>query len=227
VKYQAVIFDLGDTLARSATWSEYAAAARRVASMCSAPENKFVELWFAHSAGLGTGLYPAYRDYIRFICRFMDLEMTDNILALGEEVCVSLTRQTITRPRENAVEVLSYLKSNGYKIGLISDCHYDVPQVWPETPFAPFFDVTVFSCQAGMNKSNPHIFEIALEKLGVKAKDCMYIADGNRNELANAKKLGMHAVQILVPGEIDDSPIREEWHGPRISSLKEILDLLK
>lgn len=227
MKYEAVIFDLGDTLARSATWSEYADAARKVATICSAPKEKFVEMWFAHSTGLGTGLYPTYRDYIRHICRLMSLDVTDDLSALGEDICAAVTRQTITKPREHAIKLLIYLKSSGYKIGLISDCFYDVPEIWPETPFAPFFDVIVFSCSVGMNKSDPRIFQIALERLGVKANKCMYIADGNRNELANAKKLGMTSIQILVPGEIDDSPIREKWHGPRISSLHEIIGLIE
>ena len=129
-------------------------------------------------------------------------------------------------PRDGAIEILTHLKTNHYKIGLITDCGPDVPALWDETPFAPFIDVAVFSCTAGMNKGNPDIFRIATEKLGVKTQDCMYIADGMRNELANAANMGMYAVQILIPEEIDDSPIREDWHGPVISSLREILDLL-
>jgi hypothetical protein len=32
---------------------------------------------------------------------------------------------------------------------------------------------------------------------------------------------------LCVPGEDYDSPIREDWGGHTISSLKEVLDLLK
>jgi putative hydrolase of the HAD superfamily len=227
VKYEAVIFDLGGTLSRSAAWSEYADAARKIASICSAPEDKFVELWFAHSAGLGVGVYATYQDYIKHVCRLMDMDVPEYLLTRAAATPFSVTRSQITTPRDGAIECLSYLKSNGYKIGLISDCFHDVPEIWPETPFAPFFDVTVFSCTAGLNKADPRIFQIALEKLGAKAKNCMYVADGNRNELANAKKLGMLSIQIFIPDEIDDSPIREDWHGQKISSLHEIYNLLK
>ena len=119
------------------------------------------------------------------------------------------------------------MKSKGYKIGLVSDCGPDLPQIWDDTPFAPYFDVTVFSCSVGMNKGNPDIFIIALDKLGAKPKDCIYIADGMRNELTNAASLGIQAVQILITEEIDDSPIREDWHGLKISSLHEVPNLLK
>jgi putative hydrolase of the HAD superfamily len=227
MKYQAVIFDLGGTLSRSAAWSEYADAARKMATVCSAPVEKFVELWFARSSGLGTGVYSGYGDYIRYICGQMGLKVPENIIRLAAEIPVFITREYVAKPREGAIEVLSYLKTNSYKIGLISDCAPDVPEIWNDTLFAPYFDVTVFSCIAGMNKADLRIFQVALEKLAVKPENCMYIADGMRNELANAKQLGMHSIQIFIPGEISDSPIREEWHGPKISSLQEILNLLK
>jgi putative hydrolase of the HAD superfamily len=226
-KYEAVIFDLGGTLSRSAAWSEYRNAARKMAEICGAPIDDFIDMWFSESSGLGTGVYPGYGDYIRYICEKMDLRVPENRIDLAAREPYSITQEYVTKPREGAIEVLSYLKSRSYKIGLISDCAPELPEIWNDTIFAPYFDATVFSCTAGMNKADPRIFQIAVEKLAVKPEKCMYIADGMRNELANAKKLGMHAVQILVPGEIDDSPIREEWHGPVITSLKEVLDLLR
>ncbi len=227
MKYQAVIFDLGGTLSRSSVSNEYVDAARKMARVCSAPVDKFVELWFAHSTGLGTGLYATSRDYIKYVCSLMNLNVPDKAINLAASMPFSVTRQEITTPRDDAVELLSHLKSHGYKIGLVSDCGPDVPDIWPETPFAPYFNVTVFSCNVGMNKADPEIFHIALEKLSVKPEKCIYVADGMRNELANAAGLGMTAVQLLVPGEINDSPIREDWHGPVISSLQEVLNLLK
>ena len=78
-----------------------------------------------------------------------------------------------------------------------------------------------------MNKADPRIFQIALEKLAVKPDKCMYIADGMRNELTNAAGLGMTAIQLYVPEEYYDSPIRENWRGEKISSLQEVFNLLK
>ena len=123
--------------------------------------------------------------------------------------------------------MLSYLKSNDYKTGLITDCATDVPTVWNDTPFAPFFDVMVFSCLVGLVKDDTRIFELAVEKLGVRPERCIYIADGMRKELASATELGMHAVQIRVPREVDDNPLNEDWNGPKISSLTEVISLLE
>jgi len=226
MQYEAVIFDLGGTLARSTTWSGYADAARKMAVVLSAPVEDFVKLWFAQSSGLGTGVYPSYQVYIKHLCEQLHINTQDNIIELAADIPFSLVKNDVMVPRNGAKEVLTYLKSHGYKTGLISDCGPELPVFWDDTPYAPLIDVVIFSCSVGMNKGDPRIFQIAMEKLAVKPQSCLYIADGMRNELANAAKLGMYSVQILVPGEIDDSPIREDWDGPTISSLKEVLSLL-
>jgi len=193
----------------------------------AAPVDDFVRIWFEQSGGLGTGVFPNFQAFIRHVSRQLSLEVPHDLLDRAADISISMTKRYVTAPRNGAIKVLSYLKTNGYRTGLITDCSPDVPDLWPETPFAPYFDVTVFSCIAGMNKADPRIFKVAIEKLGVKPRNCMYIADGMRNELANAQKLGMYAMQLQVSGEINDSPIREDWHGQTISSLQEILDFLK
>jgi len=227
MKYEAVIFDLGGTLTYGHGWSEYVDAAREIAAVISAPVDDFVRIWFEQSAGLGTGIFPSYQDFIKHIYRQLPLNVSDNLVDHAATISLSVAKRHLTVPRDGAIEVLTYLKTNGYKVGLISDCGPDVPAIWNDLPFAPLIDVAVFSCSVGMNKADPRIFQIAMEKLAVEPKSCLYIADGMRQELANAAKLGMHSVQILVPDEIDDSPIRENWHGPVISSLKEVMNLLE
>jgi putative hydrolase of the HAD superfamily len=224
-KYQAIIFDLGGTLCRSVPWAKYETAAYKTAETCAAPPEQFVKLYFAEVSGLSIGLFKTYNDYTRYILSKMALSVPDDILKSAIEFPYNVTREVIT-PRYGAVEILANLKNSGYKLGLISDCFYDVTELWPNTPFARYFDVTVFSCEVGMNKANPAIFKIATDKLSVKANECVYLADGARNELANAAALGMKAIQLFIPEERDNSPIREDWRGPTITKLTELLNLL-
>lgn len=225
MKYQAVIFDLGGTLVYS---PDYSNTTREMASILSAPEENFVRLWFEQSEGLGTGLFPSYQSYIRHICTQLEIDTQADRIDFAASIPFNETKQVVMAPREGAIELLTYLKSNGYKTGLISDCAPDLPEFWNETPFAPLIDAAVFSCSVGMNKADPRIFQLAVEELEVKPEDCLYIADGMRQELANASKLGMHAIQLLIPEEIDENnPIREEWDGSVISSLNEVLNLIR
>jgi len=227
MKYEAVIFDLGGTLVPVSPWSEFENSAKQMASVLSVPEEAYLKLWFAQSSGLGTGEFESYQGYIRHICKRMEKDISEDLIEAAAIIPFNITKGMIEVPRDDAIDVLSILKKNGYKLGLVSDCFTDVPKIWNDTPFDPFFDVTVFSCFVGMNKANPRIFKLVLEEMDVDPENCLYIADGYRQELANASKLGMQAIQIRVPAEVDDSPLREDWKGAVIKSLKEILDLLE
>jgi putative hydrolase of the HAD superfamily len=90
-------------------------------------------------------------------------------------------------------------------------------------------DAAVFSCVFGVRKPDPRIYQTAADRLGVRLQNCVYVGDGGSQELSGALSMGMHPVFINVPSEekADISFIVEEWHGPAISSLKEILDLIE
>ena len=225
-KYEAVIFDLGGTLTYPFYWSEYAEVRREIASVLSAPDGEVMRIWRDEGYQLMTGIIRTYPDFIRYICTQLGLEVEDGWIDTAVDIAFEMTRRKIMMPRDGAIEVLTYLKANGYKIGLISDCGPDVPALWNDTPFAPFFDVTVFSCSVGLEKTDTRIFELAVEKMDVRSEKCVYVADGMRKELSCAAELGMRALQIRVSGETNENPLNEDWNGSVISSLIEVMTLL-
>jgi phosphoglycolate phosphatase-like HAD superfamily hydrolase len=127
MKYKATIFDLGGTLVRSASWSDYAEAARKMATMLNAPAEDFVKLWFDKEEGLGTGVFPNYEAFIKHVCDRLEVNVEDRQVESAASVPFNITKQMIMVPRDDALDVLTQLKLNGYKIGLISDCGPDVP----------------------------------------------------------------------------------------------------
>ncbi len=122
------------------------------------------------------------------------------------------------------------MKAAGLKTALISDCTGEIPYIWGSTPFAPLFDVTVFSCIAGIKKPDPRIYRLATDELGVAPEDCLYIGDGSSRELTGARAVGMHPVLIRVPDESDDAhridAESRTWRGAVINSLDEVPGLL-
>ncbi|MFC2011867.1 HAD family hydrolase [Chloroflexota bacterium] len=116
------------------------------------------------------------------------------------------------------------------KLGLISNCSPETPVIWEDTSFPPLFNVTVFSSSAGVKKPDPRIYQLAVERLVVNPESCLYIGDGDSNELTGALSAGMHPVMIRIADEDSAQPhvsIKQEWDGPVISSLKEILALIE
>ncbi|OGN99805.1 MAG: hypothetical protein A2Y58_03695 [Chloroflexi bacterium RBG_13_51_52] len=229
MKYKAVIFDLFGTLIENFTRSEYEQVLADMASIVSAPPDKFRQLWLDSFYERTTGIHPTKQASIEYICRKLDIPVTAIQVEQAALIRQEYTRRSF-RLKPDAVEVLSTLKSQGFKIALVSDCSSEVPAVWKETPFTPFFDVTIFSCDAGVKKPDPRIYRMATDKLGVKPEDCLYVGDGSSNELTGALKVGMYPVLIRDPNEpVDVHYIEREdsWNGPMISSLTEVLNLVK
>lgn len=227
MKYDAVIFDLFGTLINNFPWVESNNILRRMASELAVPPDAFVSLWHAAFGERMKGIFKNYQACIEHICRQFGAQVQDDKIGLAASIRFGMNIREVTVPREGAIEVLSYLKSNGYKTGLISNCSAETTLIWESSPLASLIDVAVFSCVEGAMKPEPDIYHIAFERLAVKPEKCLYIADGIGQELASASNLGMHAILIRVPNESDYDPYREEWDGPVISSLREVLDLVR
>ena len=226
VKYQAVIFDLFGTLVDNFSVREYESVLTEMASVLDVPPDKFIRLWIDTFPQRATGVLPTFEAIVEYICQKLGANVSDTNVKSAAQIRNSFTARSVI-PRAGSLETLSGLKSKGLKIGLISDCSREVPTVWVDTPFAPLFDVTVFSCVVGIRKPDPRIYHIATGQLGVRPQSCLYIGDGSSQELTGASNVGMHPF-LLRMGDSDAYQIdREDWNGPAISSLREILTLLE
>jgi putative hydrolase of the HAD superfamily len=207
---------------------EYQAVLNEMAGILSTPADDFHRLWLDTFPQRTTGVHGTQKESIEYICRELNIEVSDEQVARAFDVRLDYTRRAVI-PRAGALEVLEKLKSRGYPTALISDCSGEIPLIWKETPFAPLFDVAVFSCIARVKKPDPRIYHMATEQLNVQPGDCLYIGDGSSQELTGARAVGMHPVLIRVPDESADAHFidREKaWDGPEISSLLEVLDMV-
>jgi putative hydrolase of the HAD superfamily len=126
-------------------------------------------------------------------------------------------------PRPDAVPTLEELRRRGHRLGMISACSQDVPDVWERTPFGTLFDSAVFSCSVGVSKPDPEIYELTCEELDVEASDCLFVGDGANDELPGAERAGMTALQLRAPGEAL-TPEGESWTGDYVERLSDVLD---
>lgn len=228
-KYKAVIFDLFGTLIENFTRSEYEGVLAEMASILNVPVADFQRLWLASFLQRTTGVHADHCASIEYICGELNIKASEAQVKHTSQVRLDYTKRSL-KPRAGSLETLAQLKKDGYKIGLISDCSGEIPMVWDSTPFVPFFDVTVFSCRAGVKKPDPRIYKMATESLGVKHQDCLYIGDGSSKELTGARQVGMTPVLIHDPNESPDTHYvdrEENWDGEAISSLREVLNLVK
>lgn len=210
-----MIFDLWDTLV---DFDPVAGRAfqDRVAGRLGRDPDEFAALWLEGRPVRESG---TLREYLLRIGAAE--ELVDELVAMRRD-----STRGLLVPRPGAAETLAQLRNRGYRLGLITVCSEDVPDVWGETAFAELFDATVFSCSVGLRKPDPRIYQLACEQLGVQPAEAIFVGDGANDELAGAERVGMRAVLIHRAGEEPPWDELRDWPGPRITAIPQILSLL-
>jgi putative hydrolase of the HAD superfamily len=216
MRFRAVIFDLWQTLVPWPTDSANEMYSRLVQTWGADPE-AFYELWHGRRRERETGpMEPHLRSIAAELGLGGDLEAVMTIRR-------DWTLESLV-PRPDALPTLEELRRRGHKLGMISACSQDVPEVWDRTPFATLFDSTVFSCSVGFSKPDPRIYALAAEELEVEPADCLFVGDGANDELPGAERAGMAAVQLRPPGERLTAE-GERWTGRYVTLLSDVLEL--
>jgi len=223
MKIKAVIFDLFGTLIDSFNAQEYRQILSEMASLLSLPKDSFYDLWTGSFNQRALGVFKTLEESFKFISNQLNTPVNVGGIEQATQIRLNYSKRTLV-PRNDAITTLKQLKKLGFKIGLISDCTYEIPLIWEETSLSQHFDSVIFSCNVGIKKPDPKIYHLACRALKVKPKNCLYIGDGSSRELSGALRVGMFPILIRSPSEKDSVRIDEEnWDGPRIKSLSEIL----
>jgi putative hydrolase of the HAD superfamily len=228
MRYRAVIFDLFGTLADfSFRWHEQVLS--EMAAVLGVPYDAFARVWPETYRLQEHGMFATIEAVLEHICDEAHVQAEAPRIAMAGQMYLDFQRRTLT-PRPDALHVLARLQASGHKVGLITNCPAVVETLWSETPFAALIDVAIFSCGVGIRKPSPEIYQLACRQLGEIPQECLYIGDGGSRELSGASKVGMDAALIRV---LDEDPEdarrlgREEWGGSTISSLPEVLELVR
>ncbi len=85
-----------------------------------------------------------------------------------------------------------------YKTGVISNAWPDMRDYLAQIRADDAFDTLVISAEVGVMKPKPAIYEIALDRLGVKAAEAAFMDDTPPN-VEGARSLGMHGIIFKEP----------------------------
>ncbi len=99
-----------------------------------------------------------------------------------------------------AREALEELRSDGYRLGLISNTGRtpgtSLRTIMEDLGILEFFDVTTFSNEVLVRKPAEAIFRITLDGLKVPAKSAVHIGDDPESDVTGARRFGMATVQV-------------------------------
>jgi len=91
-----------------------------------------------------------------------------------------------------------------YKVGVLSDTWPSLRRLLTNAGIAPHLDTLVMSCDHGITKESPRLFEIAVEAVGKNPENILFVDDTESN-LQNAKAVGLKPVLMDRDGKCTTS----------------------
>ena len=123
------------------------------------------------------------------------------------------------------MEVLQTLKDMGFRLGIVSNHREWLPDYLKEIGLSQFFETIVVSDIVGVEKPDTKIMRIALENLSLNASVCLYVGDHPFDVLC-AKNAGIDCAWLTAPDTVlpDSVPYREDY---RIEKLNDLINFIK
>ena len=185
---RAVFFDLGGVIVRT----EFQAPRQRLAERLGMEYDDLVKIVFDSDSGYKATMGEISSDehWASVIQRLK--RPASELLAIRDEFFAGdIVDRTL----------LDYLRSlrGKYKTGLISNAWGDLRDYIVKEKFDDAFDKMIISAEVGAAKPEPKIFQIALEQLGVRPKEAVFVDDFLTN-IEGCEKVGIKGIHFKDPG---------------------------
>jgi HAD superfamily hydrolase (TIGR01509 family) len=120
----------------------------------------------------------------------------------------------------DTVPVLEKLKAAGYYLAVISNSDGSVESELRRAGLGEYLEFVIDSSVVGVEKPHPEIFQIALERSGIKPSEAVYVGDTYPTDIGGAKLAGLRGILIDRVGAYPDATC------PRITSLSGLSELV-
>lgn len=190
---KAVIFDMYETLITLFKRPLYFGTQMSIDAGIS--EDKFQELWKITEIDrtIGKMTLEEALEMILIKNKCYSKELRDSIV----QKRIAAKEECFNDLHTEIIPLLCSLKEKGIMIGLISNCFSEESYVIQKSALFPYFDAVYLSYEQGIQKPDAEIYKRCMNKLMVKADECLYVGDGGSFELEAARELGMNAVQAV------------------------------
>lgn len=133
------------------------------------------------------------RDWLRTLglpeSRAEPLQQAADALAYGPD-------SILFRPFDDVVPCLDTLERWGVRVAVISNWDYSLHRVLRGFGLEDRFDTVVASLEEGVEKPDPRLFLLALERLGVHPSAALHVGDNPEDDVEGARAAGMRALLL-------------------------------
>lgn len=162
----------------------------------------------------------AWRDYFRILLTRVGTppEGTEEVIDTLAEAHQRVGLWTVAI--DGAVDTVRALKDAGYRLGVVSNAEGRVERDLDGAGFAGLFETVVDSHVVGVEKPDPKIFHIALERMGVPAESAVFLGDVPAVDVAGARAAGLMALLL------DRHELYPHSDAARVTSIRDLPEIL-
>lgn len=219
---QAVIFDMYETLVTQFCSPLYYGT--QIAEDLGLRPAEFLPGWRATEEARATGKLT-FEETMERLMKFHGIYTPETHRRVVEKR-IAIQADCFRHLHPGILPMLSGLKAQGIKIGVITNCFSEEAKLIRESGLFPYFDAHCLSWEEGVRKPAPAIYRTCLRRLGIAPENCLYVGDGGSFELETARNLGMQAVQATwyrqAAFEHKQAALRPDF--PQLSDPMDVLD---
>ncbi|MCS7048588.1 MAG: HAD-IA family hydrolase [Verrucomicrobiae bacterium] len=199
---RAVFFDVGGTLLEP--WPSVGVVYARVARRFGLPDDP-VRLEAAFRDAFRAvppigGLTSSCREWWEQVVRTVFGDLPAGFFdALYDEFSLPGAWRVLPEVRA----ALAWARQQGWHLGIISNWDDRLRPLLQRLALTNWDSVTI-SCEVGVEKPHPAIFQSALTSAGVPAETAVHFGDSLEDDIAGAEAVGMRAVHVEHPGQLPE-----------------------
>lgn len=115
---------------------------------------------------------------------------------------------------------LKRLRDAGHRLAVVSNWDLSLYRILGSLEIESFFETIVVSLEHGVEKPDPALFQVALDRLGVSPSDVIHVGDREDDDVQGARAAGIRAIRIDrcaaqsgngVIGSLDELPEAFAW----------------
>jgi HAD superfamily hydrolase (TIGR01509 family) len=237
---EAVFFDLGGTLIRHFEPGYDYFAHQRTGTLALydfliergygglPPRDEFAEAfdkgyWAASLAATRGECNACMPELIEAGCRAFGIELGTALPEAERRVMEAL--QAGRRLMEGATETVAALQARGFRLAAISNAAWRGKFIRDDLirlGLIDAFEFVLVSCDEGLWKPGPAIFQRALDRMGLRPEQAIYVGDYVRYDVVGAHAAGMRGVWLNVWNREPDA---DEPPDAEIHDLRELIGL--
>jgi putative hydrolase of the HAD superfamily len=227
---KAVLFDLFHTL--TCVQPPALAGERPISEILGVSSSDWQHLYYdADILGRCLGHVQDGVEAMRRVAHFLDPSIDEAKIIAAVESRRRRFETAMVDIESEMLGAMDRLRHAGVRTALVSDAGADDVESWDRSPLRERFDAIIFSYQLGIRKPDARIYRHALDAVGVRPDEALFVGDGGSDEHRGARAVGIRPVLVTRllatwwPDRIAERRPHADWEFEDVPAFVDALEL--